>query len=324
MTALETEAERASLFLEQMEVESIEGPLDMAEPRYGAGLVLPFQGKTAFYQIEAYDSGPKGFTEQPEYSALNEEIVELYLATYPYRDRDISVKRMKRGLSHPRSKLLVARHGDETKGFGLFPKFYFEGEPVIYSTRAFLVEGDGLGTFILDAGIQLHQADAIKGRNRIPRWGVLMTQSVYSILTLIKLKSEKHQKRLEELLPFDFRYDNKIHPDAPLAMKLWTQVENHVGLSSTELIKGTGVSRGELREIGENEVKKPERDKEPEAWQLFHQMYTDPTPDEPYNLGMRLHNGDVDFVTFRIRRPSSDVDRIFAQALNTSALIDVA
>ncbi len=312
MTALETQgagkAPDFSVFHKPV-IGKLGDFFNLPKPRYEGGIVIPFQGKTTFYYIEAYDSGSRGFTEQLEYSSLVDQTVELYLATYPYRDHDMSVERIMRGLSHPRTKLLIAYDGDVAKGFGLFPRFSFEGEPVIYSSRAFLKEGDGLGTGVLDLGIQLHQEDAIKGRNKIPSWGVLMTQNVYSKMTLDKLKE---QGRIKKILPFDVRYDDKVDPDAPLAKRLMGAVHNYVNLNSAALFTGTGVSRGELREVGENEVRKPDKydakGNETAAWKTFHQMFTEATYEEPQNLGMSVHNGDVDYIAFKFCKPGIVVD----------------
>lgn len=265
---------------------------------FGRGKVMTFQGKTNFYPIEIYRSGNQTpFTRMPEYSGLIDVTTDLYLGIYPTRKRGISIDRMRRSLSHPRTILMLARDGDTPVGFGIFPRLLFGGDSVLYSSRGFLPdhEGQGLGTHFLDTAIQLHQQESY----RFIRYGVLMTQNWLSVVTLRKLQ---RSGMIGKILPFDERYDKKeddkyVNREAQYTV---LGVHREVYLNSLGINTGTGVSKGELVELGMNEASRPSRE-DTEAWKIHQQMVSPPY--EPYNgLDMNREGGDVVYVTFELKK----------------------
>lgn len=265
-------------------------------PLFEGGEINHFAGKTKPYSIEIYNSGKRnGFTGMPEYSGLIDVATNLYLNIYSTRDRELSIDRMKRGLSHPRTILMLALHQGTPVGFGLFPRLLISGEPVIYSSRGFEPkhEGEGLGTQVLDKAIQLHQKESY----RSIRFGVLMTQNAFSVVTLYKLKE---RGLIEKILPFDERYDQDPEQEA---QRIMLGVHREVYMKSLVLIPPTGVSRGELKELGMNEAiyRRPRQGYE-EASRIHETMVSSPSMKIPNGLGMNREDGDVVYVTFKLKR----------------------
>lgn len=252
--------------------------------------VVAFQGKTKNYCIETQMT-PNGhvFTDTPEYSGLVEVVTNLYLAVYANRDRDISIERMRKSLSHPRTILELATYKGNPVGFGIFPRLIISGEQVLYSTRAFKEdhEGEGLGTHVLSEAIRLHQGESAKAHRSL-RWGALMTQNPLSVLTLRKLDL------IELIYPFDALYGGKNRQ----AQSLLLGIHKAVYMSSRGIDTITGVSKGELSEIGMNETYRPSRE-HTRAWEIFQKMIS-PAPD---GFGMNREAGDVVYVLFKFKKP---------------------
>lgn len=273
-------------------------------PLFERGVVTHFQGKTNFYDIETYHSGNDGnqapFTKMPEYAGLVDLAAQLYLDIYPTRNRNISIDRMRRSLSHPRTILMLARDGDIPVGFGIFPRLIIAGESVLYSSRGFLPghEGQGLGTHVLERAIQLQLEES----HRFIRYGVLMTQNWLSVVTLRKLQ---RACVIGKILPFDERYDRRedsqsVNRDAQYIM---LGVHREVYLNSLGINTGTGMSKGELVELGMNEATRPSRE-DTEAWEIHQKMVSPPY--EPYNgLDMNREGGDVVYVTFELKKSNA-------------------
>lgn len=253
------------------------------------GKAIGFQGKTNVYRIEIYNSGYRSaFIDRPEYSGLIDVVTGLYLDIFQNRDRDISIERMRKSLSRPRTLLMLAMYQGVPVGFGIFPRFLINRESVLYSTRAFLPEheGQGLGLHFLDEAIRLHQK-ALSRSHRLLRWGVLMTQNALSVVTLRRLDV------VEKIFPFDELYTADRE-----AQYYMLAIHSKVFLSSRFLSTITGVSKGEMSKIGMNETYRPNREHQ-EAWQIYQRMVSPPP-----NLDMNREGGDVVYVTFRIRRLS--------------------
>lgn len=251
-----------------------------------------FQGKTNIYAVETYYSGRSNrFTAMPEDSDLVGTVTGLYLAVYPNRDREISIDRMRRGLSHPRTILMLAKHQGIPVGFGIFPRLPIDGEPVLYSSRAFMPEheGQGLGTHFLDKAISLHQ-EIVTGMHRSLRWGVLMTQSAFSILTLKRLQE---LGRIGKIYPLDEPYDRNRD-----AQSVLLGVHKEVLMYSQSIDTRTGVSISELGELGMNEAYRPRREHQ-EAFEIHQRMVS-----APPGWGMNRERGDVVYVTFELKKPN--------------------
>ncbi len=254
----------------------------------------PFQGKTRSYLMEIHNSGKgNNFMDMPEYSGLVGTVTDLYLGVYPCRDRDLSIDRMRSSLSHPRTILMLARHEGIPVGFGIFPRLSIDGEPILYSTRAFMPdhEGQGLGTHSLDRAIQLHQ-EILTKMHRSLRWGVLMTQNAFSIVTLKRLQA---LGRIGVIYPLDELYDRDRD-----AQSVLLAVHREVYMHSLSIDTLTGVSRGELRELGMNDAYRPNRDNQ-EAWSIHQRMVSSP----PDGWDMNRERGDVVYITFEIPRKSN-------------------
>lgn len=260
------------------------------------GEVIPFQGRTQDYNIETYFTrNGSSFIEMPEAAWLVKEATDLYLNVYPNRDRDISIRRMQKTLSNPRTILMLVKQGDISVGWGIFTRLLIQGEPVFYSSRAFREEhqGQGLGQYVLNEGIRLHQIDAAKG-HRTMEYGVLMTQNAPSIVSLEKAPL------VGDIFPVKKRYDQDQH-----ARYLMLRTHSEVMLNSNLIETATGVSRGELAELGMNENIRPSR-LDSRAWEI-DQLLVTPT----YRGGLNLNRegGDVVYVTFKILRQSQIPDK---------------
>lgn len=255
--------------------------------------VEPFPGKAANYRVEAYYSDKSNrFTDMPEYSELVDTVTGLYLGVYPTRDREISIDRMRRSLSHPRTILMLARHQGNPVGFGIFPRFFIDGEPILYSTRAFMPEheGQGLGTHVLNRAIMLHQ-EIVTGMHRSLRWGVLMTQNAFSIVTLKRLQESG---RVGKIYPVDELYNENRD-----AQSILLAVHREVYMHSLGIDTFTGVSRAELKELGMNEAYRPNREHR-DAWEIHQRMVSS----RPDGWGMNRERGDVVYVTFELKKPN--------------------
>ncbi len=270
--------------------------LECVRPLFAGGVVTFFKGKTNEYCVETYTTpNGNGFTSMSEYSDLVEAVTALYLGVYSNRDKDISIERMKRSLSHPRTILELVTHQGIPVGFGIFPRLLIEvgeppyREPVIYSTRAFEkdYEGDGLGTHVLDRAIQLHQEQSLKG-HRLVRYGALMSQNPLSVYTLEGLDY------VEQIWPFGERYEKNTTPQS-----IMLGIHHKVRMSSLSINTQTGVSEGELSEIGENNTWRPSREPK-RVWDIHQEMVHRP----PDGLGMNREAGDVVYVTYRFKKPN--------------------
>lgn len=260
-----------------------------------------FQGKTRLYRVETYRSGTNrsGFLGVPEYERLVEIIRDSYLNTYPTRDRDISIRRVERSLSHPRTILELALYEGIPIGYGIFPRLRIETndpepESVLYSSRAFQEEheGEGLGTHFLSEAIRLHQEERVQLHKPLLKWGALMTQNAYSIRSLIKLQ---RLGIIGKIRPFD-----EIFERDPKSQSLLLGVHQQAFVGSLGIDTITGVSRGELRELGMNEAYKPSRE-DVGAWEIHQKMVLHP----PHGLGMNRDAGDVVYVLYDIPRPGN-------------------
>lgn len=259
------------------------------------GVKTLFEGKTKKYTVETYITPNGGsFTNMPECSDLVDIVTGLYLSVYPDRDRAISIERMKKSLSYPRTIIELVTHQNIPVGFGIFPRLLIDlpggrREPVIYSTRAFEEdhEGEGLGTHVLSKAIRLHQEETLKG-HRLIRFGVLMTQNPLSVYTLEKGDD------VEENWPFGGFY-NRNTEDAEEAQSIMLGVHAKVRMSSESINTYTGVSKGELSEIGENDTWKPSRG-HTRVFEIYQTMIR--------GLEMNRERGDVVYVTFRLKRPN--------------------
>lgn len=260
---------------------------------FPGGVSTVFQGRTKEYCIETYSTtNGHSFTDMSEYSGLIDTVTDLYLSIYPNRDRNISIERMKKSLSYPRTIVMLARYEEQSVGFGIFPRMLITGEPVLYSTRAFQKEHERehMGSHTLSKAIRIHQEESQKG-HRVMRYGVLMTQNAYSVTSLARIPC------IDRVLPFKGERYSKY----PQAKYYMLRVHSEVMLNSRTIETDTGVSRGELSELGMNEVR-PDRSEEA-AWAIHQEMVL-PYPE---GLNMNREGGDVVYVTFEINRCNIDL-----------------
>lgn len=247
-------------------------------PLFPGGIVTTFEGKTRDYTVDRYlvTDGNRRY--------LTQIATDIYLRTYPERDQEPSIERMKHGLSHPRTILQLARYEGVSVGFGTLRGMTFiTGSPgrrerVGYSSRAIVEghEGEGIGTMFLDEGIKALDApekplDAIS----------LMTQNVLSIVTL--RKSIVKLGFGEKIYPFDQPYaGNRPLQDLLLA------IHKEVRLSSDSIRTWNGLSEGELKELGMNEkYYRPDRS-QVEAYGYYSKMVIE--------WGLNRERGDVVYV----------------------------
>lgn len=253
--------------------------------------VSSFDGKTKTYEIVTLRSGNNrnGFLDR-DCTALLDTVTDLYFRVYPDRDRVISADRMKHSLSHPRTILTLVKHKDVPVGYGIFPRLNIEIRPrvtesVLYSSRAFLPEhtGGGIGTHVLDEAIRMHREELTRSHRQL-RWGALMTQTPLSPLTLEKVPD------IENIYPFRERFNTNRD-----AQVLLLGVHKAVFMHSQGIDTATGVSRGELREIGMNDTWRPRSD-QGRVWEIYQEMVSPP----PKGLRMNREAGDVVYVLFRL------------------------
>ena len=256
-------------------------------------VISPFGGKSKGYDIDTYYSGKRtAFTAMPEYAGLIDAVTDLYLCIYPTRDREISIERMRKWLSHPRTILMLVLNEDIPVGFGIFPRLIVDRERVLYSSRALLPEHEGqhVGTHLLDKAIRLYQEELARTHSSL-HWGVLMTQSAFSIVTLKKLQREGN---IGTIFPVDEPYDHNRD-----AQSVLLAVYREVYLRSLSIDTITGVSRGELGGLGMNEAYRPSREHQ-EAYKIHQRMVSSP----PDGWDMNRERGDVVYVTFELKRPN--------------------
>lgn len=264
-------------------------PSDSA-PLFPGGIVTTFEGKTRDYIVDRYliTEGSRRY--------LTKIAIDIYLRTYPERDQELSIERMKHGLSHPRTILQLARYAGVPVGFGTLRGMTFitgspgKRERIGYSSRAIVEEhgGEGIGTMFLDEGIKALDApekplDAIS----------LMTQNVLSVVTL--RKSIVKLGFGETIYPFDQIYaGNRPLQDLLLA------VHKEVRLSSDSIRTWNGLSEGELKELGMNEkYYRPDRSKV-EAWGYYYKMVIE--------WGLNRERGDVLYVIAPRKKPTTSAE----------------
>ncbi|MBI4038698.1 hypothetical protein HY384_01950 [Candidatus Daviesbacteria bacterium] len=267
------------------------------ESPFKGGPASIFQGSTRLYEIQTIRSGSEhGFVEKtnigyeviPGHEALVSIIDGLYRGVYPNRSKrnpELTTERVLKSLSYPRTILLLASYQREPVGFGIFPRFYIGDEPVLYSSRAILPEHEqeGLGTFFLKRGIELHQIACLRTKKPLLN-GVLMTQSAYSVLSLENLRRDGI---IEKIQPFEEPYDKE-------GKRILYGVHALVFVSSAA-IEDTGVSRGELIEVGINEAFTTPTEGT-RAWNRYLTMVLRP----PAGVGMSPQAGDVVYTRFII------------------------
>lgn len=264
--------------------------------------VTSFEGKGGLdYEIVTYRSGSEGsfvrkvenngYSVDTECADLVETVRRLYIAVYPERARrnpTLTDLRIQKGLSYPRTVLELIKHRGVPVGYGIFPRFDIEGEPVLYSSRAIISthEKEGLGTHILERAIAIHNTAVHRGQHRPLLEGMLMTQKWESIRSL-----EHLQERgvVDKIQPIGEDYDEQ-------GKRILYGVHAKVFVSSAA-IDERGVSKGELREVGMNEVIRfPQEGTR--GYEIQQKLVNHP----PYGLGLNLAAGDVVYVRFTLPR----------------------
>lgn len=267
---------------------NIKGQSD-AESLFIGGTVTQFRGKTRFYTIETYYNGNRtAFTEMSEYFGLVNLVTALYLEIYPNRDKDLAEARMEQGLSHPRTRLDLLLHEGNPVGYGISSRFFIDGEPVVYISRAIQEKhgGENAGTYFVNSAVQWHQEESMRSHRQL-HWLALMTQNPLSVLTLEK------SPYIDRIFPFGERYNSKRNREA---QSLMLGVHQKVYMFSRGINTSTGVSKGELRELGMNENFRPSRE-HPRALAIYQEMIS------PEGLDMNREAGDEVYVLARIKRP---------------------
>ncbi len=261
------------------------------------GAASPFQGRTNEYGIYTFRSGPKhGFVERTKSGLLvvpgNKDLAvvidRLYRSVYPERaekNPELTTERILKGLSYPNTILTLIMFGELPVGFGIFPRLEVGAyrEPVLYSSRAIIKahEHEGVGTHVLERAISLQQRDSLRFHKPL-RHGMLMTQSWKSVRSLEHLKETGS---IEKIQPLDEPYDR-------LGKDILFGVHSQVWVNS-EAIDETGLSRGELSEVGENEtVESPKRGTRGD--EIDQSMVRRP----PNGAGMIAKDGDVIYYHF--------------------------
>lgn len=252
-------------------------------------IITTFQGRDKTYIVEAYNSGAlrNGFMGVPEYRCLVETGIEVYLQTYPDRNKEMSIERVKKILSHPRTILELLKHEDIAVGLGVFPRLFIEGDHGLYSSRAIVAEHErqGGGVYILDRAMELHNEELARSHNRL-RWGALMTQNPASIVSL------QRAPKVKDIHPF-LRLDGRYEPNSK-AQRIMLAVHNWAMMNSRSINTLTGVSKSELWEVGMNENYRPDR--ESSTWEIYQEM----VGASPEGLEMNREGGDVVYVTYEI------------------------
>lgn len=262
------------------------------KPLFRGGTCTVFEGKTNSYIIDTYYSNNgnrTSFLEKTQvYGELIESVTKLYTDIYPRRNRELSLERVRKNLSYPRTILMLARYRDELVGCGIFPRLLiptdFTTEPVVYSSRTFRHkhEGQGLGTYVLGKAIELHQEEVVRSRRAI-RYGALMTHNPQSVASLEKLPS------VGEIFPFEKSYEQNREEQ-----QILLGIHKAVYIASPE-IDINGVSRHELWEQGMNETYRP-TSKYTRAYEIYEKMIS------PRGLRMNREAGDVVYVIYKLKK----------------------
>lgn len=199
-------------------------------------------------------------------TALIRVVTALHLARFDDRNPVISIQRIFRGMTHPRTALMLVGEPGQSRGhwvgYGLFRgiSIYdeddFETDPqeVDYSSRALMpgFEGQGVGTHMLVESLKIFNPD----------WLVLMTQNEASIRTVQHLREKGLVK---QHYPFgepmgEVTYDtNKAAQDVMLATRRVVRLSNisrvhdHIGLAERELSE-IGMNRAAIETITDDET----------------------------------------------------------------------
>lgn len=214
----------------------------------------------------------------------------LYAAVYPERARrnpELTTDRVLKSLSYPRTILMFALHEEVPVGYGIFPRLDIEGRPVLYSSRGYVLdhEREGIGTHVLERAIELHRRESARARRPLFD-GMLMTQNWYSIRSLEHLRDSGVIEKIQSL---DEPYDDE-------GKIILYGVHSKVFVASTA-IEDSGLSRGELREVGRNEAAIV-----PEEGTRAHEIYQKMVLRPPYGIGLSPHAGDVWYLRFTFPR----------------------
>ncbi len=263
-----------------------------------------FTGKSrGGYEIETYKSGIEvcfvrkidnnGYLTIPGCAGLVKVVRDLYIAVYPERARrnpDLTITRMMRSLSYPRTVLELVKYQGIPVGYGIFPRLDIDGEPVLYSSRALIAEHEreGLGTHILERAISFHRRATVIGHKQLLE-GMLMTQNWQSIRSLEHLQERGIVDKIQPIgEPFNEQGKRMLYG-----------VHSRVFISSAA-IEETGLSIGELREVGVNETVSPPQEGT-RAWEIYETMVNRP----PRGLGLNPYAGDVVYVRFTFPRSAA-------------------
>lgn len=293
------------------------------EPLFRGGVVTPFVGRSGrAYHIETHKSGnERGFVRiiestgtaliAPEYADLVATVKGLYLSVHSERaerNMGLAIERVMRSLSHPRIILELIVSEGAPVGYGIFPRLILDPQDqslqVLYSSRAVLpaYEADGVGTHILKEAIKQHQEELARAHRAPLRGGFLMTQSAYSIRSLEHLQEEGI---VDKTYPFDETYDKLTWGKRALYA-----THAKVFLVSDAIDGLTGVSKGELRELGRNEAFTVPA--EGTASYRIHQRMVNHPSHPSGGFGMNIHAGDVIYTLFTFPRANPA-----AEALST-------
>lgn len=258
-------------------------------PYFEGGIVTPFQGTRGNgYNLERHNITSANRKD------LTSIATGVYLDTYPDRDRELSIERMRHGLIHPNTTLRLAIFAGKPVAIAILREMTFSvGDPlrrerVGYSTRAMLDEHQrqGLGTKFLEEGVKVQEEEK-KPLDAI----ALMTQNVESIATL--KRAIQRAAFGTKIYPFDELYTERALQDLLLSL------HKEVRMSSDLIRTWNGVSEGELKELGSNEKRyRPDRS-HTEAWGYNQKMVNE--------WGVNRDRGDVVYVIApRMRFSSPD------------------
>lgn len=217
------------------------------------GEITSFKGRSLrVFSIESYYSNGSSFKDRTaEDAQMVLDILSNYIKAFPNRDIGKSQARVMDSLRHPKTLALLARYQGEVVGHGIFPRFVVEGENsrenYMYTSRAIQkdFEGDGLGMEMwrIASGI-MHQR--LTGRNRLIKGIIMMTQNAASIRSLELLRENGIMDGI--IYPFERRWD-KCRSAQTAMLTAYSQFR----LRPRRLNIETGVSEGELEELGPNE-----------------------------------------------------------------------
>lgn len=212
------------------------------------------------YTLDTLYSDTVAFKEAgPQYTVAQYEMFRNYTKVFPNRDEEKSFLRIAGSLEHRKTLAVLARYQDEVVGHGIFPRYNYDYDTYMYSSRAIQkdYEKDGLGMEMWRIALNMHQS--MIGRNRFIRGIYFMTMTAVSIRSLEVAREAGIMSGT--IFPLEMRYGQSSEAQSAMLAGFTrfrlTAEELNVGEEERgvpqELGLNNGIVKNELAYLGNNE-----------------------------------------------------------------------